>query len=92
MPNKLDIIKHLSESVAINSNKAKEVIDALCDYITDQLNENNSVNITGFGTFSKKSKKTKIKVGEESEVVDTATVDFKVGETLAKKIRQNGNI
>lgn len=92
MPNSKDIILNIVEKSRINESKAKEILDTIAEYLTQVLLQNSSVTITGFGTFTPKNKKIKVKSGEETETVEQITVDFKIGDTLGKRLNKNGNL
>ena len=92
MPNSKDIITNISKTAHINEQRAKECLDAILQYITDSLAQNTSVTVNGFGTFSTKIKKSRIKKDETTETIEQNTVEFKVGDTLAKRINNNANL
>jgi nucleoid DNA-binding protein len=91
MANKKDLIKFVSHFSLMSEYKTEQIIDNMCEYITQQLEQGNSVNITGFGTFSVKQGKPKIKM-EDDEIIPIKgdpKVDFRTGDTLAKRLKEN---
>ncbi len=50
--NKAELIEHIAEAAGITKSAAGKAIEAMVDAITDSLKRDETVSISGFGTFS----------------------------------------
>lgn len=87
---KSDLANAVAEKTDLNKGQAKEVIDAVLGAISEQLEQGNRVQITGFGTFEvrQRSARQGVKPGT-SEKIDIPAVSvpaFKPGKGLKERV------
>lgn len=87
---KTDLIKKLSE-VTVNKQQAKDVLDKFTETITQALKDEESVQITGFGTFDISHRKARKgrnpRTGEPLQIPAMNIPKFKAGKNLKEAVR-----
>ena len=85
-----EVCEHLNESCSINSSDIKAVLDALSNYIGNQLSRGYSVELEGLGYFSPALKTKQKETTEEGKVTYSVTVDsvnFRCAPELREKVK-----
>ena len=90
-----ELIQKIQEKyTSLNANDIEKIIDLFFKKIFKSFEENQNIEIRGFGTFSKKiNKAKKVRNPKTNEVIskeDTFKIHFKIGKTL-HKIMNNEN-
>ena len=88
---KSEIITKLNKKLKnLSSNDTEKIINLFFDKISSSLNQNNNVEIRGFGSLKKKINKAKFvrnpKTNEKIFKKETYKIHFKIGKILHKKI------
>lgn len=81
--NKNELVRVIANKLGITLKDAGIVLDGVIDAITDELNEGNKVQISGFGTFELKVKPAREginpKTQEKISIAQTKVPTFKFG-------------
>lgn len=84
--NKSQLIKKIAYQADINQASAEGALNALTKAITDELKEGGSVSLTGFGTFSVKTRSGRKgrnpQTGEAITIPEARVPSFKLGKLL----------
>lgn len=93
MFNKDDIIDELCKKCFLNKEEALRIVNSLFDIIVDKLNEEQEVNIAGFGKFKIKERKEKEiynpTVKGMVNIPNHRVIDFKEGKKVKNKLNNN---
>lgn len=86
--NKSDLIKQIAQEAGIKSTEAEKAVKAFTQAISNELkNENGSVSLIGFGTFSRSQRSARTgknpRTGESINIPEKSVVKFKAGKTLS---------
>lgn len=84
--NKAELIATVAEYADITKVEAGRAVDAFCDAISDALSRCEDVTLTGFGSFTVKSREARTgrnpSTGATIEIPASKTVGFKPGKAL----------
>ncbi|MBP9721608.1 MAG: HU family DNA-binding protein [Gammaproteobacteria bacterium] len=84
--NKTELIEAVVEKVALPKKQVAQVLEAIMETITNQLSEDNSVVLVGFGTFLVKKRAARKGVNPKTgDVIDIKAANvpgFKSGKSL----------
>ncbi|PJE79551.1 DNA-binding protein HU-beta [invertebrate metagenome] len=90
--NKNDLVAVIAEQADIPKNQAQQILDAILSSVTQTLKNNDSVNLTGFGTFLQRSRAARMgqnpKTGEKISIPASNTAAFKPGKTLKEAVNE----
>ena len=88
--NRQDLVEIVSEEAHLSKKDARMAIDLVFDNIESALLNNEEVNITNFGVFTPKTRKTRIgtdpKTHEQITLQETNTITFKPCKNLKQKL------
>ena len=88
--NKRDLVGYVAEQLHTSRTGAQKLVDVVLDGIQQGLQEDDSVTITGFGTFEVKSRKPRVgrnpHTGEPIQIAAGKRVGFRVGKGLKQLI------
>jgi len=92
--NKAALAQHLAEKVGVTKKDAEEMIMAFVNVVTEKLQNNEEVNIAGFGAFSARVRKGRIGVNpqnpsEKIEVPPVKVAKFKPGKGLKDALKNS---
>jgi len=90
--NKATLATVLADKVGVTKKQAEELLDVMVDVIIKELQSENEVTITGFGTFSSFVRKGREGVNpqkpeEKIKIMPTKVARFKPGSTLKKAMK-----
>lgn len=93
--NKVDLAEAISEKTGITKKQAEDAIDSMLDIITEKLQQDEEITLTGFGAFSARTRKGRIGVNprnpsEKIEIPSVTVPKFKAGKNL-KEALKNGS-
>ena len=87
---KADLAEMLFEELGLNKREAREMVEMFYVEISEALEKNDNVKISGFGNFELKDKKSRPgrnpKTGEEVDISARRVVTFKPGQKLRAKV------
>ena len=87
---KADLAEMLFEELGLNKREAREIVEMFYVEISEALEKNDKVKISGFGNFELKDKKSRPgrnpKTGEEVDISARRVVTFKPGQKLRAKV------
>ena len=88
---KSDIVAHVANRVSLSEAETNEAVNAVFEVIQDTLERGESVAVTGFGTFSTKSRPARTgrnpRTGESIAIAASTVPSFKAGKTLRDAVR-----
>lgn len=88
----LELIAALAKRLSWTQRQTSEVLEATVSIINSNLEENNSVNIQGFGLFETKKKAERISVNPVSKqrflVPPKITLSFRPGQTIKENLKK----
>ena len=88
--NKGQLVDHVAAELMTSRLQAGRMLDAVLHGIRDGLREENSVTISGFGTFEVRSRKARLgrnpRTGEVIEIAEGRRVGFRVGKNLKQSV------
>ena len=76
--NKAELIVELAEKAGLKKQKAKKVLEAYMEIVTEKMSQNEEISIVGFGTLLPRPHKT----GTPVQIPARTTVKFKPGKFL----------
>ena len=83
---KAEMADRLFEELGLNKREAKELVEMFFDEITNALENNQQVKMSGFGNFDLRSKRSRPgrnpKTGEEIPITARRVVTFRPGQKL----------
>ncbi len=89
---KADLVRDIHAKTGIPRKEIIDVVADLMDVITEELNENNQVKISSFGTFSVRQKSERIgrnpKTREQAVISARRVVSFRVSRQLKNKVEK----
>ena len=90
--NKAELTNVLSEKVGVSKKQAEMMLDTFVDTIIDTLRAKQEVSITGFGTFSAKTRAAREGVNpqnpsEKIHIAATTVAKFKAGKRLKDSLK-----
>lgn len=87
---KADLAEMLFEELGLNKREAREIVEMFYVEISEALENNDNVKISGFGNFELKDKKSRPgrnpKTGEEVDISARRVVTFKPGQKLRARV------
>ncbi len=87
---KADLAEMLFEELGLNKREAREIVEMFYVEISEALEKNDNVKISGFGNFELKDKKSRPgrnpKTGEEVDISARRVVTFKPGQKLRDRV------
>jgi nucleoid DNA-binding protein len=91
--NKAELAVKLSEKMGLPKKKAEEIIEAITEQITTELQANNEVTIAGFGTWSARVRASRMGVNpqnpsERIQIPEVRVPKFKAGKTLKDALKK----
>ena len=85
------MVSRVANRVSLSKAEASVAVDRVLDAIQDALARGDSVALTGFGTFSIKSRPARTgrhpRTGESIEIAASKSPAFKAGKTLRDAVR-----
>lgn len=89
--NKAELIDKMAESAGITKKAAEGALAGLIDAVGVAVSEGGKVTIAGFGTWSVTERSARVgrnpQTGEAIQIAASKSVKFKVGKTLAERVR-----
>lgn len=87
---KADLAEMLFEELGLNKREAKEIVEMFYSEISQALENNDSVKLSGFGNFEVRDKSSRPgrnpKTGEEIPISARRVVTFKPGQKLKARV------
>ena len=87
-----ELIAALAKRLSWTQRQTSEVLEATVSIINSNLEENNSINIQGFGLFETKKKAERISVNPVSKqlflVPPKITLSFRPGQTIKENLKK----
>jgi integration host factor subunit alpha len=87
---KADLAEMLFEELGLNKREAKEIVEMFYSEISQALETNDSVKLSGFGNFELRDKSSRPgrnpKTGEEIPISARRVVTFKPGQKLKARV------
>ena len=87
---KADLAEMLFEELGLNKREAKEIVEMFYSEISQALETNDSVKLSGFGNFELRDKNSRPgrnpKTGEEIPISARRVVTFKPGQKLKARV------
>ena len=87
---KADLAEMLFEELGLNKREAREIVEMFYVEISEALEKNNNVKISGFGNFELKDKKSRPgrnpKTGEDIPISARRVVTFRPGQKLKARV------
>jgi DNA-binding protein HU-beta len=90
--NKSEFIIILAEKLGITQNQAEKFLQTTINIVTENLEKEREVNLTGFGNFKiarrKARKGINPKTGKDMQIDSSISVGFKPGKTLKDTVKK----
>ena len=91
--NKPDLINAVADKADIEKSTAERLLQAFEDVVIDRLKSKEEVTLTGFGTFSAKTRHARMGVNprnpsERIEIPEVVVPKFKAGKTLKDALKK----
>ena len=87
---KADLAEMLFDDLGLNKREAREIVEMFYAEISEALEKNGNVKISGFGNFELRDKKSRPgrnpKTGEEVAISARRVVTFKPGQKLRSRV------
>ena len=87
---KADLAEMLFDDLGLNKREAREIVEMFYAEISEPLEKNDNVKISGFGKFELREKKSRPgrnpKTGEEVAISARRVVTFKPGQKLRSRV------
>lgn len=84
--NKAELIVELAEKCRFKKQKAKKVLEAYMEIVTEKMSQNEEISIVGFGTLLPRPQNSRLarnpKTGTPVQIPARTTVKFKPGKFL----------
>lgn len=88
--NRAELIEALAERAGLKKQKAKKVLEAYMEIVTEKLSENEEITLVGFGTLTPRPQSSRLarnpKTGTPVMIKARTTVKFKPGKFLLEAI------
>jgi DNA-binding protein HU-beta len=92
--NKAELIEALAERSGLQKQKAKKMLDAYIDIVTEAMSHNEDIVLIGFGTLLPRPQTSRLarnpKTGTPVQIPARTTVKFKPGKYLLDAINKPG--
>lgn len=93
--NKAELIEALAQRSGLQKQKAKKMLDAYIDIVTETMAENKEIVLIGFGTMTPRPQTSRLarnpKTGTPVTIPARTTVKFKPGKYLLDAINKPGD-
>jgi len=90
--NKNDLAEAVALGADISLSKGEEVLKILLEIIEKQLTNNTSVQLSGFGTFSVKTRSARVgrnpKTGDSIQIGPSVAIRFTPGKSFKEQVNQ----
>ena len=90
--NKSDLVEMVAEKAHLSKREARLAIDTCCDLIIEALLRGEEVNITNFGVFQPKVRKSRAGTHPKKHtpltIEETKSISFRVAKDLKEKINK----
>lgn len=90
--NRAELIEALAERAGLKKQKAKKVLEAYMEIVTEKLSENEEITLVGFGTLSPRPQSSRLarnpKTGTPVMIQARTSVKFKPGKFLLEAINK----
>ena len=92
--NKIELAEKIADHADMNKKDAKTMLDSFMDVVIGELQDGNSVSLTGFGKFSAKKRAGRVGVNpqnpdEKINIPEVTVPKFKAGLTLKRALKEN---
>ncbi len=88
---KADLVDNVADNVGMKKKDVKEIMDKALDMISKNLDKGNKVQLTGFGTFEVRTRKSRtgVKPGTTQKIQIPASKypAFKPGKSLKERVK-----
>lgn len=88
--NKSELIDNIAEKSGLNKTQASDALNAFIESVGEALENNDSISLVGFGTFSVKDRKARTgrnpKTGDPLEIPASKVPSFKAGKNLKDRL------
>ena len=88
--NKSESIDNIAEKSGLNKTQASDALNAFIESVGEALENNDSISLVGFGTFSVKDRKARTgrnpKTGDPLEIPASKVPSFKAGKNLKDRL------
>ncbi len=89
--NKVDLAQKVAEALGVSKSQAEQMINVLLDTITSAVKRDDSVVLTGFGTFSKGNRAARTgrnpQTGASIQIAAMSVPKFKAGKAFKDALR-----
>lgn len=89
--NKGDLVAKIAEDTDLTQKQVDEVVTALLEEVKKQVAKGEKITLTGFGTFSKRSRKGRIgrnpRTGEEIKIPASSVPAFSAGKQFKDTVK-----
>ena len=89
---KAELVSAVADQVDMTKKDVKSVVDAMLESITEHLDRNNKVQLTGFGTFEVRQRKPRVGVKpgttERIQIPASKYPAFKPGKSLKDSVQE----
>ena len=90
---KADLAEMLFDDLGLNKREAREIVEMFYAEISEALEKNDNVKISGFGNFVLRDKKARPgrnpKTGEDVMISSRRVVTFRAGQKLKARVENN---
>ena len=92
--NKAELIEALADRAGLQKQKAKKVLDAYIEIVTEKMSQKEEITLIGFGTLKPRPQSTRLarnpKTGTPVQIPARTTVKFKPGKFLLEAMNPTG--
>ncbi|CAK7041245.1 MAG: DNA-binding protein HU-beta [Peptostreptococcus russellii] len=90
--NKAELIEALADKAGLQKQKAKRVLEAYIEIVTEKMSQDEEISIVGFGVILPRSQSSRMarnpKTGEPAMIKARKTVKFKPGKFLLEAMNK----
>ncbi len=92
--NKAELTSLIAEKIGVSKKQAEDVLELFTSTVTAELKKGGEVTLTGFGTFSAKTRKPRVgvnpqKPSEEIQIPAVTVPKFKAGKALKDALKKS---
>ena len=88
--NKSELVDSIAEKSGLNQTQAADALNAMMESVGEALENNDTISLVGFGTFSVKDRKARTgrnpKTGDELQIPASRVPHFKAGKGLKDRL------
>ena len=92
--NKAELIESLADKAGLQKQKAKKVLDAYIEIVTEKMSQKEEITLIGFGTLIPRPQTSRLarnpKTGTPVQIPARTTVKFKPGKFLLEAMNGTG--